>query len=60
MLPLFQILIVLAMAIVAVVFVTSRNPTRLSEEQYAKYGKILRFLVPLALLATAIKFFVMN
>lgn len=60
MLPLFKILILLAMAIVAVLFITSRNPTPLSDDQYAKYAKIIRFLVPVLLIATAIKFFVMK
>mgnify|MGYP000507127733 CR=1 FL=1 len=56
MLPLFKILIVLFVAIVVVLFITSRNPTPLSDEQYAKYGKIIRILIPIALVASVVRF----
>lgn len=52
-----QILLVLGIAIVGVVMITSRNPTNLTEEQQAKYAKILRFLVPLVLIGAAIRYF---
>ena len=52
-----KILIVLAIAIVGVLMITSRNPTNVSDEQMATYSKIIRILVPLVLLASAIKYF---
>lgn len=55
--PIVQILLVLVIAIVGVLFVTSRNPTNLTEEQQMKYAKILRFLVPLVLIGAAIRYF---
>lgn len=56
--PIIQILILLAMAIVAVLFITSRNPMRLSEEQSAKYSGILRILVVVLLIAASIRMFI--
>lgn len=55
--PLVQILVVLAIAIVGVLMITSRNPTNLSEEQQVKYAKIIRILVPLVLISAAIRYF---
>lgn len=55
--PIVQILIVLAIAIVGVLMITSRNPTNLTEEQQMKYAKILRILVPLVLVGAAIRYF---
>ncbi|WP_196159258.1 hypothetical protein [Reinekea sp. G2M2-21] len=53
-----QILLVLGIAIVGVLMITSRNPTTLTDEQASKYAKIIRILVPLVLIAGAIKYFV--
>jgi hypothetical protein len=58
--PIVQILLVLLIAIVGVVMITSRNPTNLSEEQSAKYSKIFRILVAIMLIGGAIRYFVMN
>ncbi len=52
-----KILLVLAIAIVGVLMITSRNPTNVSDEQMATYSKIIRILVPLVLIAGAIKYF---
>lgn len=53
-----KILLVLAIAVFGVLMITSRNPTQLSEEQQMKFAKIFRILIPLVLLAAAIKYFV--
>lgn len=55
--PIVTILIVLALAILVVVKITSANPTNLSDEQAAKYSKWIRILVPVALIGVAIKYF---
>lgn len=55
--PIVQILVVLFIAIAGVLMITSRNPTNLTEEQQIKYGKIFRILIPLVLIAGAIRYF---
>jgi len=57
MLPIVQILLVLGVVMAAVLFITSRNPSRVSEEQQANYSKWFRILVPIMLIAAAIKYF---
>ena len=52
-----KILIILAIAIVGVLMITSRNPTTLSDEQMATYSKIIRILVPIVLIVGALKYF---
>jgi len=56
--PLLTILIVLAIAIAAVLMITSRNPTTMTEEQTANFSKWFRILIPIMLIAAAIRFFV--
>ncbi len=51
------ILAVLLVVILVVLKITSANPTTVSEEQAAKYSKWIRILVPLVLIAAAIRYF---
>jgi threonine/homoserine/homoserine lactone efflux protein len=53
--PIVSILLVLALAIVAVLFITSRNPTQVSEEQAHNYSKIIRILMVVMMVAFAVK-----
>ncbi|MFT5007820.1 MAG: hypothetical protein ACI9D8_000474 [Reinekea sp.] len=58
MLPIVQILLVLGVVMALVLFITSRNPTKVSAEQQASYSKWFRILVPIMLIAAAIKYFI--
>lgn len=51
-----QILIILAIAIAGVLMITSRTGKPLSEEDQAKYGKIIYILVPIVAIAATIRF----
>lgn len=51
------ILAILLVVMLVVLKVTSSNPSRLSDEQAAKYSKWIRILVPLVLIAAAIRYF---
>lgn len=55
--PIVTILALLALGILAVLFVTSRNPTTLTPEQQSKYARILRILVGIVLIGSAIRYF---
>lgn len=55
--PIIPILLVLAIAIVIVLKVTSARGSEVSEEQMAKYSKWIMILVPLVLIASAIRYF---
>lgn len=55
--PIVTILLVLFIAIIVVLKITSARGSEVSEQQMAKYSKWIRILVPLVLIATAIRYF---
>lgn len=55
--PIVTILVLLALALLVVLKITSANPTTLSDEQAAKYSKWIRILVPLVIVAAGLKYF---
>ncbi len=55
--PIVTILIVLAIAVLVVVMVTSKNPTQVTQEQANRYSKIFRILLPILLIGVVLKYF---
>lgn len=53
--PIVTILLVLALAVVAVLFITSRNPAQVSEEQAQNFSKIIRILIIVMMVALVVK-----
>ncbi|WP_028671599.1 hypothetical protein [Saccharospirillum impatiens] len=56
--PIVTILVVLAVVMLVVIKITSAKGSEVSEEQAAKYSKWIRILVPVVLIAAAIKYFI--
>jgi len=58
--PIVTILIVLGIAMLGVIMITSRNPTEVTPEQSAKYAKLFRIMIPVLLISLVIRYFFMG
>lgn len=56
--PIVTILLVLGLAMLGVIMVTSRNAKSVTPEQAERYSKIIRILIPVLIIASVIGYFI--